>query len=149
MEPRDPSIALLTMQKVFNLLTAVKSRYVSVAKMIPLSDNIRMRLYDPLAFNIVLSQGRVTHLAWRIRLTSQFLDFVLKYAAARGSAATVKWLKACLVAIQKELGQDRLEHLTTLTPGLAYSKLTNGLPRIIPASDRGRMRRGDVSTIRF
>nr|WAY16628.1 putative RNA-dependent RNA polymerase [Binucleate Rhizoctonia mitovirus 15] len=137
------------MQKVFNLLQAVKSRYVAVAKMIPLSDKIRMRLFDPLALNIVLSQGRVTHLAWRIRLTSQFLSFVLKYNANRGSTDTVKWLKASLVAIQKELGQDRLEHLTPLTPGLAYSKLANGLPRIIPASDRGRIRRGDVRTIRF
>lgn len=137
------------MQKVFNLLQAVKSRYVAVAKMIPLSENIRMRLFDPLALNIILSQGRVTHLAWRIRLTGQFLTFVLKYNASRGSTDTVKWLKASLVAIQKELGQDRLEHLTPLTPGLAYSKLANGLPRIIPASDRGRIRRGDVRTIRF
>lgn len=137
------------MQKVFNLLTAVKSKYVSVAKMIPLSDKIRMRLFDPLMMNIVLSQGRVTHLARRIKLTTSFLDFVLKYFAAHGSKSTVKWLKACLVAIQKELGQDRLEHLTPLTPDLPYSKMAGGLPRLIPVQDRMRIRSGDVRTIRF
>lgn len=133
----------------FNILQAIKSRYVTVAKMIPLTAKIRMSLYQPLAMNIVLSQGRVAHLAWRIRQTSGFLDFVLKYAAAHGSKSTVKWLKASLVAIQKELGQDRLETLHPLTPDLAYSKTAGGLPRIIDVTSRYRIRKGDIREIRF
>jgi len=117
--------------------------------MIPLTDKIRLSLYDPLCYNIVLAKGRATHLAWSIRQTGRFLDFVLKYAAAHGQPSAVRWLKANLVAIQKELGQDRLETLHALTPDLPYSKTANGLPRLIPASERGRMRKGDVKVIRF
>lgn len=108
-----------------------------------------MSLYQPLAMNIVLSQGRVAHLAWRIRLTGSFLDFILKYAAAHGVKSAVAWLKAGLVAIQKELGQDRLVTLHALTADLPWSKTAGGLPRIIPAAERHRIRRGDIRVIRF
>jgi len=133
----------------FNILGAIKSRYVAVTKMIPLSEKIRMSLYQPLAMNIVLAKGSVAHLAWRIRLTSQFLDFVLKYNAAHGSKSTVAWLKASLVAIQKELGQDRLVTLHALKADLPYSKTAGGLPRIIPSQERVLIRKGDIKVIRF
>nr|WAY16608.1 putative RNA-dependent RNA polymerase [Binucleate Rhizoctonia mitovirus 2] len=133
----------------FNILQAIKSRYVSVTKMIPLSEKIRMSLYQPLAVNLVLSQGRVAHLAWRIRLTGSFLNFILKYAAAHGSKSAVAWLKAGLVAIQKELGQDRLVTLHALKADLPWSKTAGGLPRIIPVAERHRIRKGDIRVIRF
>lgn len=117
--------------------------------MIPLTERIRVSLAQPLYANMALSMGRLTKLAWRTRLTLSFLDFVLKYSAAHGPTATVKWLKACLVAIQKELGQDRLVSLSSLSPALAYSRMASGLPRIIPSSDRRKMRKGDVHVIRF
>lgn len=108
-----------------------------------------MSLYQPLAMNIVLSKGSVAHLAWRIRLTGSFLDFVLKYNAAHGSKSTVAWLKASLVAIQKELGQDRLVTLHALKADLPYSKTAGGLPRLIPSVERHRIRSGDIRVIRF
>ena len=120
-----------------------------VQKAIPLSDNIRKLLFNPLTLNNILSQGRTTKLAWRIRLTSLFLDFVLKYNANHGPTATVKWLKAGLVALQKELGQDRLKSLKVLGSASAYSRTQGGLPRVIPGSERARIRAGDVRTIRF
>jgi len=135
--------------KTLNILQSIKSKYVTVAKMIPLTEKIRSTLFQPLVYNLVLSQGRVTRLAWRIKLTKLYLDFVLKYSAAHGSKSAVKWMKASLVALQKELGEDRLVNLQTLNSDLPYSRLQGGLPRIIPALERAKIRRGDVKTIRF
>jgi len=132
-----------------NLLTAIRSKYVSVVKMIPFSDNLRDRLYQPLCINNMLSQGRTTRLAWRVQLTKKFFDFVISYNRHHGSAATVKWLKAALVALQKELGQDRMSSMLPLGTVLSHSRLTNGLPRLIPAKCRKLIRSGDKREIRF
>jgi len=137
------------MKNNFNLLQAIKSRYVNVIKMIPLSAKIRDRLFEPLSLVNILTQGRVTKLAWRIKLTGLFFDFVLKYASAHGAQSTVKWLKGSAVAIQKELGQDRLVSLLVLGTALPFSRTSGGLPRIIPARCRGLIRKGDVREIRF
>jgi len=137
------------MKNNFNLLQAIKSRYVNVIKMIPLSAKIRDRLFGPLSLVNILTQGRVTKLAWRIKLTGLFFDFVLKYASAHGAQSTVKWLKGSAVAIQKELGQDRLVSLLVLGTALPFSRTSGGLPRIIPARCRGLIRKGDVREIRF
>jgi hypothetical protein len=117
--------------------------------MIPLSVKIRDRLFEPLTLVNILTQGRVTKLAWRIKLTGLFFDFVLKYASAHGSKSTVKWLKGSAVAIQKELGQDRLVSLLALGTALPFSRTTGGLPRLIPARCRALIRKGDVREIRF
>jgi hypothetical protein len=137
------------MKNNFNLLEAIRTRYVNVIKMIPLSAKIRDRLFEPLAMNAILAQGRVTKLAWRIKLTGLFFDFILKYASAHGSPAAVKWLKGSAVAIQKELGQDRLDSLLALGTALPYSRMTGGLPRLIPAQCRKLIRNGDTREIRF
>jgi hypothetical protein len=133
----------------FNLLQSVKTAYMNVNKMIPLSVKIRDRLFQPLTLNNILSQGRITNLAFRMRLTKSFFDFVLKYAAAHGSKSAVKWLKGVSVALQKELGQDRLNSLLALGGELAYSRMSGGLPRLIPAPQRALIRRGDKREIRF
>jgi hypothetical protein len=135
--------------KTFNLLSMIRSKYQVVTKAIPLTVKIRDRLFQPLTMNNILSQGRTTNLAWRIRLTGLFFTFVFRYQKHHGSAATVKWLKASLVSLQKALGQDKLVSLQTLGTAAPFSKTANGFPRIIPASERSRMRKGDVRTIRF
>jgi len=140
------------MEKVnqsLNLLKLIKSKYVTVLKTIPLTDKIGDRLFNVLAMNNVLSQGRVTKLFARVRLSKLFLTFILKYQSHHGAEATVKWLKANLVAIQKELGQDRVVSTVPLGTILAFSRMTGGLPRIIPSENRARIRRGDPKEIRF
>lgn len=132
-----------------NIISRLKTKYVNVQKMMPLSVKIRDRLFVPLVQNVILSQRRTSNLAWRIKLSYRFLDFVLKYGAAHGSASAVKWLKAGLVAIQKELGQDRLRSLQSLGAPASYSKTAGGLPRIIPAQQRAAIRRGEPNEIRF
>jgi len=137
------------MKNQFNLLQAMKSKYISVIKMIPLSAKIRDRLFQPLNLVFILTQGRVTKLAWRIKLSKLFFDFLLKYASAHGSTAAIKWLKGSAVAVQKELGQDRLDSLLVLGTALPFSRMCGGLPRIIPAKCRVLIRKGDFGKSDF
>lgn len=132
-----------------NLLDAIKSRYQVVSKMIPLHVKIVDRLFGPLTLNNVLSQGRTTKLAWRIRMTGLFFKWVFRMQREHGTAATVKWLKASHVALQKSLGGDKLVSLQKLGAIAPYSRTANGIPRFIPLSERARIRAGDVRTIRF
>jgi len=132
-----------------NLLAAIKSRYQVVSKMIPLHVKIVDRLFMPPTLNNVLSQGRTTKLAWRIRMTKLFFTWVFFMQRHHGTTATVKWLKASHVALQKSLGKDNLASLQKLGAVAAYSRTANGIPRFIPASERSRIRSGDVRTIRF
>jgi len=99
--------------------------------------------------NNILSQGRTTKLAWRIRLTKDFFSFILKYNDHHGSQATVKLLKASLVSLQKSLGKDKLVSLQVLGASAHFSRTAGGLPRFIPHSERVRIRAGDIRTIRF
>jgi hypothetical protein len=78
-----------------------------------------------------------------------FLDLVWKLHTNHGASFTIKWLKASYVALQKELGQDRLKSLRILDPELPLPRLNNGLPRGIPVPDRILIRSGNVSVIRF
>lgn len=117
--------------------------------MIPLSAKIRNSLFGPLVLNNMLSQGRTTKLMARVKYTKMFFDFILSYERNHGAVATVKWLKASLVALQKELGQDRLVSLQQLGTAAPYSGLRGGLPSIIPTHSRVKIRRGDPREIRF
>lgn len=117
--------------------------------MIPLQAKILNSLFQPLTMNNILSQGRTTKLAWRIRLTKEFFSMILDYNKNHGSSATVKLLKASLVALQKSLGKDKLVSLQVLGASAHLSKTAAGLPRFIPYSERVRIRSGDVRTIRF
>lgn len=137
----------------FNLLKIYRAKFVEVPNMITLGGksvkDLSLLLKQPLLLNAVLSQGRVNKLGERFGQTKMFLTFVLKMYQHHGAETTVKWLKASSVAIQKELGQDRLGTLTTLGSALPYSRLTNGLPRIIPAHCRKLIRKDDIKEIRF
>jgi hypothetical protein len=139
----------INFNKEINLLALLKSSYKVVSKMIPLSNKIGSILFKPLSYNIMLAKGRVNRLAGYIAKTHMFINYVLEVHKAHGSSFTIKWLKGCHVAICKTLGQNKLLSLRQLTDDLPLPRLLNGLPRVIPFEDRMRIRRGDVSTIRF
>nr|UIW13832.1 MAG: RNA-dependent RNA polymerase [Rhizoctonia solani mitovirus 60] len=132
-----------------NLLTLLSTKYVEVSKMIPLTDKLGTTLFKPLGYNNILSHGRIGRLAYGIRRTNGFISFTLNMWRTHGTTFTIKWLKGCSVAIQKCLGKDILPSLRVLTPELPLNGLSRGLPRIIPVSDRVRIRAGHVPTIRF
>lgn len=45
--------------------------------------------------------------------------------------------------------RDRVQSLVTLGTALPYSRMSGGLPRLIPAPLRAKIRSGDVKEIRF
>lgn len=137
------------LNRKFNLLDLIRTKYIQVIKMIPISNNIGTSLALPLRLNSYLSFGKLRGLAARVKYTQSFISFVLKLFNNHGAAFTIKWLKACSVAVQKFLGDDRLVTLRTLDPDLPLPRLTNGLPRYISVSDRAAIRNGDVRVIRF
>nr|WAY16602.1 putative RNA-dependent RNA polymerase [Rhizoctonia solani mitovirus 121] len=135
----------------FNLLEIVRSTVVNVKSMVPLTEKFlgSATFLKTIRVILYLAIGRTSGLVTRARSVNVFLDFVLKLRANHGSTFTIKWLKAGYVAIQKELGQDRLVSLRILDSELPLPRLNNGLPRGIPISDRALIRSGDVPTIRF
>lgn len=137
------------MKTQFNLLDILRTKYVQVIKMIPLSNNIGTKLAQPLRISTYLSMGKLTGLAARVNATKSFISFVLKLYKNNGAGFTIKWLKAASVALQKYLGDDRLRSLRTIDPNLPLPRLTNGLPRYISVSDRVWIRQGDKRFIRF
>jgi hypothetical protein len=133
----------------FNILDVIRTKYVQVIKMIPLSNNIGSKLSLPLRMNSYLAMQKRTGLAARVNSTRRFIAFVLHLWSNHGSAFTIKWLKASAVALQKYLGDDRLMSLRTIDKDLPLPRLTNGLPRYISISDRVQIRKGDIRFIRF
>lgn len=137
------------MKTHFNILDVIRTKYVQVIKMIPLSNNIGTILSLPLRINSYLAMGKRNGLAARVNSTRRFISFVLKLYNSHGATFTIKWLKASSVALQKYLGDDRLRSLRTLDDTLPLPRLNNGLPRYISVSDRVMIRKGDVRFIRF
>jgi hypothetical protein len=66
-----------------------------------------------------------------------------------GSLYTIKWLKACYVALQKSLAGDKLKSLRDLEQDLPLPRLINGLPTIIGPRDRAMIKRNHKSVIIF
>jgi hypothetical protein len=66
-----------------------------------------------------------------------------------GSLFTVKWLKACYVALQKSLAGNNLSSLRDLEKDLPLPRLINGLPSIIGPRDRALIKRNHTSVIIF
>jgi hypothetical protein len=73
----------------------------------------------------------------------------MKMNRNHGPNFTIKWLKACTVALQKWLGEDKLNSLREIEPNLPLPRLINGCPAIINRSDRFHMKHGDARIIRF
>jgi hypothetical protein len=67
-----------------------------------------------------------------------------------GEVQTVKYLKACQLAIQKAIAKNKFISLREIEPDLPLPRLTtSGLPRIIPLSDRRPILNGNPSVIRW
>jgi len=68
--------------KRLNILNLLKTAYVNVTKMIPLTDRLGTTLFKPLAMNSILAMGRIRRLARVIFLTKRFIAAVLEYNTA-------------------------------------------------------------------
>lgn len=98
---------------------------------------------------LILSTGKISGLRNRLVITQQFIDLLLRTKKNHGADFTIKWLKACYVALQKAQANDNLPSLRTLEPSLPMPRLINGLPAFIKSGDRKLIKAGNVSVIRF
>lgn len=65
----------------------------------------------------------------------------------QGVSGVVRYLKVCSVYLQQSVGNFRVVDATALGPKVRRTK--SGIPTIIPAQQRKRIRDGDVKVIRF
>lgn len=66
-----------------------------------------------------------------------------------GSLVTIKYLKACQLALQKAIAKDKIVSLRDIDPTLPHPRLTrSGLPVYIPLGDRRAILSGSTSIIR-
>jgi len=131
-----------------NKILLFRAKSVRLEKMFPVSQ-IRRALPINLQKIVILSMNRSSSLSDRIRIASNFFQSVIKMNKHHGSFFTVKWLKANQVALQKYLGDDRLNSLRDLEPNLPLPRLINGCPAIINRHDRSLIRSGNANLTRF
>lgn len=108
-------------------------------------------LFGALAWRLILAcfPGQV-RLINRLRVVNMFRGYLFSMYRHHGDTYTVKYLKACSLAISKSIGKEKLETLRVLEPDLALPRLTSsGLPKFIPSRDRRLILGGSVPVIRF
>lgn len=117
--------------------------------MLPLDSKLLSTLKMDLLSLLKLNMNKISGISGRLRITHNFFQFILKMNRNHGSIFTVKWLKACTVALQKALGEDKISSLRVLEPNLPLPRCINGYPAIINKQDRHLIRDGNVQIIRF
>jgi len=122
-------------------------------KMFPISSSLlsvkKSLLSIPFIKILTLSFGRISGLRNRVIILNTFFKFILALHKNHGSDFTIKWLKACYVALQKAQANDNLHSLRMLEPDLPLPRLINGLPFIIGSLDRNLIKKGNPNVIRF
>nr|UPW42251.1 MAG: putative RNA dependent RNA polymerase [Yunnan mito-like virus 51] len=118
-------------------------------RVLPISKVSFDKLLKTLPKLITLCFDKVTGFQGRLLIANNFIQFVMKMNKNHGAAYTIKWLKACTVALQKWLGGDKLNSLREIEPNLPLPRLINGCPAIINRSDRFRIKHGDARITRF
>lgn len=86
----------------------------------------------------------------RTRQIYNFSKYLLNMNKHHGSVFTVKYLKACQLAMQKAVAGSPVQSLRELEPDLPLPRLTSsGLPRYIPRMDRRSILSGSQCVIRW
>jgi len=82
-----------------------------------------------------------------VKVILTYLAFLHRMQKRNGLTYMVKFMKSAQVLMMQSLGGQRLYNLNPLGPRLARTKA--GLPRLIPALHRTKIRRGDRWTVRL
>lgn len=92
---------------------------------------------------------KLTKLQPRLSQLNMMSGYLRQMTKHHGPEYTVKYLKACQLAVQKRVAKDHIKSLRDLVPDLPLPKLTSSaLPRIIPLKDRRAICAGSASVIR-
>jgi hypothetical protein len=82
-----------------------------------------------------------------IKVSLAFARELHRMRGHQGVAGVVKYLKAASVLLQQSVGGYRIKDPSALGPKV--SRTGSGLPRIIPAQMRRRIREGEIGPIKF
>jgi hypothetical protein len=135
--------------KSIKFILNFKLKYVLAASILPVENKTFSRFISSAAKIIYLCFDRTGRIRDRLVIANNFIQFLMKLNKHHGSSFTVKWLKACTVALQKWLGNNSVKTLRELEPGLPLPRVINGCPAIINRQDRLLMAQGNVHVIRF
>lgn len=124
-----------------------------------MSANTLVKLENSLEFSALLSRlggrviascfPRVVKLQAKIGFLLTFHKTLIRLRKAHGSVYVVKYLKGSQLALQKLIAGTPFSSLREIEPDLPLPRLINGLPRLIPLSDRKFIRMGSTSIIRY
>jgi len=135
--------------KSIKFLLNFKLKYKLKDSILPVDSVKLSRLVSSIAKVLPIVLDRTNRIRDRLVIANNFLQFIFKLKKNHGSIFTIKWLKACTVALQKWLGDDKVRSLRDLEPNLPLPRTINGCPSIINRQDRQLMRQGNISIIRF
>jgi len=129
-------------------IKSFRSKSVRIEKLFPLP-LLRGALGITLRKAFALTSNNQESVLARLKVSQSFLSLLLKMHRHHGPTYTVKWMKACAVALQKSLGGDKISSLRVIEPNVPMPRLINSLPAVIYSEDRRKIRDGDVGTIRY
>lgn len=99
------------------------------------------------AFGRMLPAIGLTRTLYRYRIILIFLRRCQEIFQSQGMKGLVNWLKANTVILQQSLGGFKLHDMTELK--CRVSRNLAGMPRLVAASDRALIRKGNTDIMRF
>lgn len=98
---------------------------------------------------VILSLSTHKKVTSRIRLIHKFSTYLLVMTRRHGAEFTVKYLKACNLALSKFVAGEPFKSLRDIEPDLPLPRLVNGLPAIIGTRDRRSLRNNNIGVFRL
>lgn len=131
----------------FNSKTRISSNIVTMFSLG--KDKILLRVLSKYAWKVISVCTGKTKVAPRLRRFNKFFMLLIKFYKNHGAAFTIKWLKACHLAVQRKLSNVPCRSLRDIEPNLPCPRLINGLPSFIGTMDRKAIRENHPGTIRL
>jgi len=140
------------MKTTFNKIISKvsKLRLSSVPNMVSLSNKkLLLTLFKEHAWKLISISSGKSKVAPRLRRFNKFITLVFRVHSHHGSSYTIKWLKACHMAVQKKISSTPFKSLREIEPSLPLPRLVNGLPSFIGTMDRKAIKANVPGTIRL
>lgn len=120
--------------------------------MITLGNSLELPvLFKSIGWRLVFASfSRKAKLSSRLNFLKHFSVHLLKVTKNHGPGFTVKYLKACQLAVQRCIAGSPVSSLKEIAGEGPFPYLDNrGLPRIIPVYDRSLIKSGSASVTRY
>jgi len=131
----------------FNTKTRLSSNIVTMFSLS--KEKSLLRVLTKYAWKVISIATGKTKVAPRLRRFNKFFLLLVKYNKDHGTAFTIKWLKACHLAVQRKLSSKPCQSLRDIDPSIPLPRLINGLPTFIGTMDRKAIRNNHPGTIRL